>query len=213
MRLPIPVLLLSMLLSGCWWEGPAFYKGDPADAGPVKPGLYRADVLGDHKRAETVRLEWLPDGSINVVPIKPPKNEKAGDISRVVLHRFPVPGHELWVVQYEIANSPDGAIYGALEQRGDIITAMATFDCDATAGIVRSAGGIVSGGFATTNDVEVASVDARKPRPMKRTQQSDLRTNQTCTFKDRASFERALAAYMATNPDFPTRVRLKRIGD
>ena len=28
----------ALLLSSCWWVGPPFYKGDPADAGPVRPG-------------------------------------------------------------------------------------------------------------------------------------------------------------------------------
>ena len=65
-------MIAATLLSGCWWVGPPFYKGDPADAGPVRPGAYKVDLLGDGKPAHLYRVAWQPDGTILVTPLRPP---------------------------------------------------------------------------------------------------------------------------------------------
>ena len=71
MRLPVRFVFAAaaMLLSSCWWVGPPFYTGNPADAGPVRPGVYKADILGDGKPAHAYRVAWQPDGSVLVTPL------------------------------------------------------------------------------------------------------------------------------------------------
>jgi hypothetical protein len=78
MRLPVRLALAiaaAILLSSCWWVGPPFYKGDPADAGPVRPGVYKVDLLGDGKPAHLNRIAWQPDGTILFTPLRPRKDE------------------------------------------------------------------------------------------------------------------------------------------
>jgi hypothetical protein len=74
----------------------------------------------------------------------------------------------------------------------------------------------VSGGIgeavsnvAEADDVapEMATTPEPSPPP------AGKRTNQSCEFADRVSLERALRAYVATNPAFSLHIRLKRIGD
>lgn len=204
MRLRLAVVLgAALLLGGCWWEGPAFYKGDAADAAPIKPGLYKIDVLGDGKSAATVRVAWLPDGSISATPRKPSKDDGP---SRLIMVRLAIPGRDLWVVQDMPAQPVDTVSYGLLERRDDTLSAIPFIDCDSTVAIVRAAGGTV-----TTNPrIEPARAIDDPPSP---SNAAPPPTNQICTFRDRESLERALRAYVATDPNFPVRIRLKRIGD
>jgi len=202
----IVVALTALLVSGCWWQGARFYKGDPADAAPIKPGLYRVDVLGDNKSARTVRVAWLPDGSVTTTFVKPRKDDKVG---KFVFVRFAVPGRDLWITQDA---SGDGEVvpYGLIELRGDTLQAMPMIDCDSNAAIVRAAGGTVSGGQTPTDnvaDMDVSNASDAVPDP------TATPTNQDCTFPDRASLERALRAYIKVTPVLPLLVRIQRIGD
>lgn len=197
------------LLSSCWWVGPPFYKGDPADAGPVRPGAYKVDLLGDGKPAHLYRVAWQPDGTILTTPLRPRKDEQP---SRVIMARFAAAGRDLWIVQDMPDEGTAEVSYGLAELRGDVLWLSPVIDCDTTADIVRAAGGQVEEP-ATTNAEEAQatsttnSVQAEPAAPPKPT------GGATCHFKDRASLERALRAYVATNPRFPERIRLKRIGD
>ena len=202
-------MIAATLLSSCWWVGPPFYKGDPADAGPVRPGAYKVDLLGDGKPAHLYRIGWQPDGTILVTPLRPRKDEQP---SRVIMVRFAAAGRDLWIVQDLADEDKTEVSYGLAELRGDVLWLAPVIDCDETREIVRAAGGEVEEP-ATTNaeEMEAApttnSVQAEPAGSPKRAEGA------TCHFKDRASLERALRAYVATNPRFPERMRLKRIGD
>lgn len=207
MRLRLMVVAaVVLLLSGCWWQGARFYTGDPADAAPIKPGLYRVDVLGDNKPARIIRIAWLPDGSITSTFVKPRKGEQT---TRAVMVRFAVPGRDLWIVQDA---TPENEIvaYGLAELRGDTLQVMPMIDCDSTADIVRAAGGTVSGGQTPVDngvDAEPANLSDAIPDA------TATPTNQNCTFPDRASLERALKAYIKVKPVLPMLIRFQRIGD
>jgi hypothetical protein len=209
-----PVLRLAFamaaatLLSSCWWVGPTFYKGDPADAGPVRPGVYKVDLLGDGKPAHFYRVAWQPDGTILTTPLRPRKDEES---SRVIMVRFAATGRDLWVVQ-DLADEDKAEVsYGLAELRGDVLWLAPVIDCDTTADIVRSAGGEVEEP-ATTN-VEDADVAPAAHSTQAQPVAAKPNAGATCRFRDRASLERALRAYVATNPRFAERIRLKRIGD
>lgn len=202
-------MIAATLLSSCWWVGPPFYKGDPADAGPVRPGAYEVDLLGDGKPAHLYRVAWQPDGTVLVTPLRPRKDERP---SRVIMVRFAAAGRDLWIVQDMPDEGTAEVSYGLAELRGDILWLSPVIDCDTTEDIVRAAGGEVEEPATTSaGETDAAAADnstqaepAAVPKPS---------GGATCHFKDRASLERALRAYVATNPRFPERIRLKRIGD
>ena len=201
-------MIAAALLSSCWWVGPPFYKGDPADAGPVRPGAYKVDLLGDGKPAHLYRVAWQPDGTILTTPLRPRKDEQS---SRVIMVRFAATGRDLWIVQDMPDEDKAEVSYGLAELRGDVLWLAPVIDCDTTADIVRSAGGEVEEP-ATTNvdEVTAPAANSTQAEPSAATKPGG---GATCHFKDRASLERALRAYVATNPRFPERIRLKRIGD
>jgi hypothetical protein len=198
-----------MLLSSCWWVGPPFYTGNPADAGPVKAGVYKVDILGDGHPGRAYRIAWQPDGTIRVAPLKPRKDEEP---SSTVMVRFSASGRDLWIVQEVAGEGQTDVSYGLAELHGDVLWALPIIDCDSTAAIVRAAGGEVedeavsnvedTDAAVTTNSMQADSTVAAKPVG-----------GATCRFKNRASLERALRAYVASNPRFVTRMRFKRIGD
>lgn len=211
MRLPVRLALAiaaAILLSSCWWVGPPFYKGDPADAGPVRPGVYKVDLLGDGKPAHLNRIAWQPDGTILFTPLRPRKDEEP---TRLVMVRFAVAGRDLWIVQ----GTPEGqteVTYGLAELHGEVLWVSSLIDCDSTAEIVRAAGGEVEEQSLTnTEDIDASpSSNSMQAEPATR---ANAAGGATCRFKDRASLERALRAYIATNPPLPERIRFKRIGD
>ena len=210
MRLPVRLVFAAaaMLLSSCWWVGPPFYTGNPADAGPVAPGVYKADILGDGKPAHAYRVAWQPDGSVLVTPLRPKKGQEPGSYVTV---RFAVPGRDLWILQEVPGAGQTEASYGLLELHGDELWATPVIDCDSTASIVRAAGGDVDEQEVAGNvaDDEPLATNEMHADPEATAKSSGA----TCRFKDRASLERALRAYIATNPLFLERIRLKRIGD
>jgi len=210
-----PVLRLAFamtaatLLSSCWWVGPPFYKGDPADAGPVRPGVYKVDLLGDGKPAHLYRVAWQPDGTILTTPLRPRKDEES---SRIIMARFAATRRDLWIVQDMPDEDKAEVSYGLAELRGDVLWLSPVIDCDTTADIVRAAGGEVEEPAITNvEDADMApAANSTQAAPPAGSKPSG---GATCHFKDRASLERALRAYVATNPPFPERIRLKRIGD
>ncbi len=211
MRLPVRLVFAAaamLLLSSCWWVGPPFYKGNPADAGPVRPGLYKIDTLGDGKPAQRYRITWRPDGTIVFTPLKQGKD---ASVWSSVMTRFAVPGRDLWIVQDAEGDDRTEVSYGLMELHGDVLSAMLAIDCESTAEIVRAAGGEVGEDTATNiEDSDVATTNAMQAElavPAK------SMGGPTCRFRDRASLERALRAYIAANPRLPERVRFKRIGD
>lgn len=212
MRLPVRLSLAvaaAVLLSSCWWVGPPFYTGNPADAGPVKPGLYKVDILGDGKPSHSYRIAWQPDGSVLVTPLRPNKGQEPESYVTV---RFALPGRDLWIVQGVPGADQTEVSYGFVERHGDELWATPVIDCDSTAAIVRAGGGDVDEREAAGNVVD------DEPMATANEMEADSKAaatggGATCRFKDRASLERALRAYIATNPPFTERIRFKRIGD
>lgn len=209
----------AMLLSSCWWVGPPLYTGDPADAGPVKPGLYKAEMIdvpdqpGGKSATETftLRVAWLRDGSVRWTPAGPGAKDKLN----FVAVRLAVPGRDLWIVQNHLDREKDTRLYGLMDVRPDGLWVLPAIDCDSTADLVRAAGGTVSGGSEVVSNVavadDVAPETAATPAPS--SSPASERPNQSCEFADRASLERALRAYVASNPAFSLHIRLKRIAD
>ena len=197
-----------MLLSSCWWVGPPFYTGNPVDAGPVRPGVYKVDILGDGHPGHAYRIAWQPDGTIRVTPLKPRKVEEP---SSTVMVRFAASGRDLWIVQEVAAEGQTDVSYGLAELHGDVLWALPIIDCDSTAPIVRAAGGEVEDeAVSNVEDADVVATNSIQAEP---TVAAKPVGGATCRFKNRASLERALRAYVASNPRFMTRMRFKRIGD
>lgn len=210
----------AMLLSSCWWVGPPFYKGDPSDAGPLKPGLYATETTSEPDQSGkattergTARIVWRRDGSVRWGDPRKP-----GDRAIFVAVRRTIAGRNLWIVQNDVGERGKGEadlrIYGLMERRGDDLWLLPTIDCDATVDIVRAAGGTVSDGMTETAASNVADAEgAGNEMASDDPPEDGKRTMQTCTFGDRASLERALRAYVATDPEFPVHIRFKRIAD
>ena len=187
-------LLVALLLSGCWWVGPAFYKPDPANAGPFEPGLYKVDTLGDHRPAERIRIARAADGTTIVT--NPAK--AAGSPEEIIFAPLPLPGRTIWIAQWRSGGSAEEARgYGLVEQRGNLVAANVPLGCQGNEALVRSAGGSVS-------DEDTVDADGNKVGKL---------TGSTCNFADKASLERALLAYVAAHPGFHANMRIKRIGD
>jgi len=212
MRSPVRLVFAvaaSLLLSSCWWVGPPFYKGDPADAGPVRSGVYKVDLLGDDEPAHLYRVAWQPDGTILITPVRPRKDEEP---SRVIMVRLAMMGRDLWIVQDMPDEGTAEVSYGLAELRGNLLWLSPVIDCDTTMDIVRAAGGEVEEP-AITNIEDAVAAPADNSTQAEPAAASKPSGGATCHFKDRASLERALRAYVATNPRFPERIRLERIGD
>lgn len=194
-------IALALLLTGCFWQGPAFYKADPSIVGPIAPGRYKADILGDHKPAVRMVVVRLADGSLLVDDAKPTSDDQ-GD--HIVLAPLAVAGRDLWIVQTmngpvdRVPAADDDVTYGLMERRGDILAISATIDCVGTETLVQAAGGMVS---------RMSASDANGPSD--RPYSSDV----TCRFPDRAALERALVAYAALHPQLSVRVRLTKIAE
>ena len=213
MRLPLRFLAAAaavMLLSGCWWIGPPFYKGGPADAGPVRPGVYRIDEPGDGKPGVRARVTWPPDGTLRFTAFKPGKGDEPASL---VMVRLAVPGRDLWIVQQQAEKDQTDVSYGLAELHGDELWISGVIDCQGTMAIVRAAGGEVDEGEVASNieDADPSlAMNEMEPEPG---DGEGRMGGPECRFKDRASLERALRAYIATNPPFLQRIRFKRIGD
>ncbi|QDZ08808.1 hypothetical protein FPZ24_16130 [Sphingomonas panacisoli] len=187
MRLRFAVVMLSMLLSGCWWEGPIFYPPDPAAIQPITAGLYEARSGEQGDKPDRGRFVRRPDGSW-----ADEADAKAG----YFFVRLGGTTRDLWVVEFIATDGPDAG-YGLLERVGDRWTMDPLIDCRGTEQIVRAAGGVVENDAAPGADT---SADR------------SLGNNLVCRFADRASLERALLAYAAAHPRL-TGATLKRIGD
>jgi len=187
-------LLAALLLSGCWWEGPAFYEPDPANAGPFEPSLYKVDTLGDHKPAERIRIARAADGTTIITD----PTKAAGSTEEIIFTRLPLAGRTIWIAQLRSGGlKEEGRGYGLVEQRGNLVAANVPLVCQGNEALVRSAGGSVTG---------EDEVDADGNRVGKL-------AGPTCGFTDKASLERALLAYVTAHPGFHANVRIKRIGD
>ena len=198
----LPTIALALLLSGCFWQGPAFYHGDPSIAGPVAAGRYKMDILGDHKPASPMIVTRLGDGSFFFDEAKPTTNDHG---EHLVFAPLAMAGRNLWIVQ--ITNgfassrppgSADDVTYGLVEWHGDVLEMNQAIPCEGSEAIVRAAGGIVT-------ERSEPDADGTPDHPRE--------ANTVCRFTDRAALERALVAYAGLHTAFPIRVRLKRIAD
>jgi hypothetical protein len=144
-----------------------------------------------------------------------PAGPGAKDKLNFVAVRLAVPGRDLWIVQNHLDREKDTRLYGLMDVRPDGLWVLPAIDCDSTADLVRAAGGTVSGGSEVVSNVavadDVAPETAATPAPS--SSPASERPNQSCEFADRASLERALRAYVASNPAFSLHIRLKRIAD
>jgi hypothetical protein len=217
----LATIALALLLSGCWWEGPPFYKGDPNDAGPVAPGWYRLDILGKNAAPIVRRIEWLPDGQTRTTPRKVTRDDGIGQL---VTTRLDLPGRHLWIIQSPAGDEPGaGALYGLVERHGMLLDIAFPIDCDSTAEIVRKAGGTVSGGNEpVAMDLTPARprhhAHKRAPAPPAAAMAAPIvptaaPQNQHCTFADRASLERALVAYATAHPHLDGGLLLRKLRD
>ena len=190
----LATLLFALLLSGCWWEGPAFYQPDPANPGPFEPGPYKIDFLGDHKPAERTRITRATDGTTIITD----RTKPASNTEEMVFARLPLPGRTIWVAQWRSAGSVEQErSYGLVERNGNLVAMNVPLGCQGNEALVRGAGGSVS-------DEDTVDADGNKVGKL---------TGPTCRFTDKASLERALLAYVTAHPGFRANVRIKRIGD
>jgi hypothetical protein len=90
----VAALLAALLLSGCFWVGRAFYRPDPAQAGPLSPGLYKLDAA-DKEAPQRLLVRRADDGALLFAAPE--------DLSRVVLVPLAAPGRHLWIVQRKSA--------------------------------------------------------------------------------------------------------------
>jgi hypothetical protein len=134
-------LLAALLLSGCFWEGPAFYQPDPAQSGPLSPGLYKLDSA-DKEAPKRLEVRRADNGALLIAA---PEDFQGGKPSRVVLVPLAAPGRHLWVVQTQIGETADPVAYGLLETDGAALILDPALDCQGSEALVRSAGGTVEG--------------------------------------------------------------------
>ena len=135
------LLLATLLLSGCFWEGPAFYRPDPAQPGPLSPGLYKIDAA-DKEAPQRLQVRRTDDGALLVAA---PEDFQGGKPSRVVLMPLAAPGRHLWIVQTQIGETVDPVAYGLLESDGAALILDPALDCQGSEALVRAAGGTVEG--------------------------------------------------------------------
>ena len=132
-------LLAALLLSGCFWEGPAFYRPDPGQSGPLLPGLYKLDSA-DKEAPQRLLVRRADDGALLIAA---PEDFQGGKPSRVVLMPLTVPGRHLWIVQTQIGDTADPVAYGLLESDGAALILDPALDCQGSEALVRKAGGTV----------------------------------------------------------------------
>jgi hypothetical protein len=177
-RLGLLPLLAALLLSGCWWEGPILYAPDPAAPQPLMAGLY--ETTDKDGKVEQSRIARNADGTLS------PGADDGSKGGQLFFVPFPVPGRHLWISEM-ISTDPasPGAAFGLVELHGEKMAYSMVIDCDATADMVRAAGGVV--------------------------EKTDK--GLTCRFNDKASLERALTAYLALHPKLDDEMGIKRVGD
>lgn len=140
MRSLLPILA-AFLLSGCFWEGPAFYRPYPTQAGPWSPGLYKVEAA-DKAAPHQLRVRSAGDGALLVAT---PEDDGGGKQSHVVLAPLAAPGRHLWIVQTQIGDAADPVAYGLLESDGGALILDPALDCQGNEALVRAAGGRVEG--------------------------------------------------------------------
>ena len=133
--------LTMLLLSGCFWEGPAFYRPDPAQVGPWSPGLYKLDAA-NKEAPPRLRVVRADDGALLVAA---PEDFRGGKPSRVVLAPLAAPGRHLWIVQTQIGETADPVAYGLLESDGPTLILDPALYCEGNEALVRAAGGTIEG--------------------------------------------------------------------
>ena len=137
--------LLSLLalfsLSGCFWEGPAFYRPDPGQSGPLSPGLYKVDSA-DKSAPPRLEVRRADDGALLIAA---PEDFQGGKPSRVVLMPLTSPGRHLWIVQTQIGDTADPVAYGLLESDGAALILDPALACQGSEALVRAAGGTIEG--------------------------------------------------------------------
>ena len=134
-------LLTAFLLSGCFWEGPAFYHPDPGQSPPLSPGLYKVDSA-DKSAPPRLEVRRADDGALLIAA---PEDFQGGKPSRVVLMPLAAPGRHLWIVQTQIGDTADPVAYGLLESEGAALILDPALDCQGSETLVRKAGGTVEG--------------------------------------------------------------------
>jgi len=134
-------LLAALLLSGCFWEGPAFYRPDPGQSGPLSPGLYKIDSA-DKSAPQRLLVRRADDGALLIAA---PEDFQGGRPSRVVLMPLAAPGRHLWIVQTQIGDTADPVAYGLLESDDAALILDPALDCQGSEALVRKAGGTVEG--------------------------------------------------------------------
>ncbi|MEP7007525.1 MAG: hypothetical protein ABI810_16200 [Sphingomonas bacterium] len=137
----LAIALAALLLSGCFWEGPAFYRPDPAQSGPLSPGLYKLDSA-DKEAPQRLLVRRTDDGALLIAA---PEDFQGGKPSRVVLMPLAAPGRHLWIVQTQIGDAVDPVAYGLLESDGAALILDPALDCQGSEALVRKAGGTVEG--------------------------------------------------------------------
>ena len=134
-------LFVALLLSGCFWEGPAFYRADPAQNGPLSPGLYKIDAA-DKEAPQRLLVRRADDGALLIAA---PEDFQDGKPSRVVLVPLATPGRHVWIVQTQIGETADPVAYGLLESDGGALILDPALDCQGSEALVRAAGGTIEG--------------------------------------------------------------------
>ncbi|GAA0297328.1 hypothetical protein GCM10009087_03880 [Sphingomonas oligophenolica] len=132
----------ALLLSGCWWEGPAFYQPDPAAPGPLSPGLYKAETHGDDSAPDRLRVGRAADGALLVAP---PDDYRDGKPTHVVLAPLAIPGRHLWIVESQIGETADDVVYGLLDDSNGALVLDPAITCQGNEPLVRAAGGTIEG--------------------------------------------------------------------
>ena len=135
------LLLATLSLSGCLWEGPAFYRPDPVQSGPLSPGLYKVDSA-DTSAPKRLQVRRADDGALLVAA---PEDFQGGKPSRVVLAPLAAPNRHLWIVQTQIGDTADPVAYGLLESDGAALILDPALDCQGNEALVRAAGGTIEG--------------------------------------------------------------------
>ena len=141
MRNLLPILT-ALLLSGCVWEGPAFYQPDPAQPGPLSPGLYKAENPDDGSAPDRLRVGRAGDGALLVAP---PEDYRDGKPTHVVLAPLAMSGRQLWIVESRIGETTDDVAYGLLESSGGALILDPAITCQGSEPLVRAAGGTIEG--------------------------------------------------------------------
>ena len=137
----VAALLVALFLSGCFWGGPAFYRPDPGQSGPLSPGLYKLDSA-DKSAPQRLEVRRADDGALLIAA---PEDFQGGKPSRVVLTPLAAPGRHLWIVQTQIGDTADPVAYGLLESDGAALILDPALDCQGSEALVRKAGGTVEG--------------------------------------------------------------------